>query len=352
MGFPNLLNILKHSSRGYHKLDEVHLSTNFIAIDAESLLYSTVGNVENFYKNIFFYVATFYLKSVNKTDIFVLVTLDNGAPGLKKFTQTKRRNGMSKENIQEIVNFKKNVIDKKNDLDFLKSLADNFLMENGNIRLLFDFKENVGEAEHKLFLYLKSFLSNNIEIHDPIFISVDNDVFHLALMFCHDLGTKLYVYNSTYVEYILDPFEMNLHDQQLKFKLFLLGNDYLPKLISGTPDQLLELTQVNATPQEVLLNLRERKKIRYIQVSEDPEIIELYRKFLKWTIYYYRHNKEPNNVWVDERDLNEWRRHEDKTFRDTIASKWNGIVPPLEYFNFKNVITGNVKILDISKTLK
>lgn len=320
MGIKNLLGLLD-VSYGDAVDDWTNIMTlpiDCIGVDANCLVYKAIDkpkDVSYFYREVFNAISFVLLRDsirCTNNEIVVYVSLDNGSPLLKTVTQAKRRQNRDRDQQAKVIDLIKRIKSSQLTSTELEELCLRcaFNLLDFKIRFVFDFDTTKGEGEQKIFKFVKSRSFKNC-----LLISIDNDTFHIGLMNA-EYFENFFFYNPTYKQKLIDVVQCSRIDPNLKYKLFALGNDYMPPLLSGTKDQFELIKQYSNFP-DVISGAIGKKMIKKKQSTIEFQF-QVFLDLLYWNIYYYRTNSELRDF--DSKDI--LKLLSGSKCRDSILNQW------------------------------
>ena len=250
-------------------------------------------------------------------EIVVVCSFDGAGVPMKWPTQRKRRfqTSLSGKNLYRASLFGNNVLSAQIRDDLVRSLKtgrfhDRFFSNRRNllpkyIRYVVSGCDVEGEGEHKLF-----HIAESLGLKYPVFVSVDNDAFVLALARidryeCVQLFNKRELHNLT-------DFAREAPADALVYVSLLFGNDFLPPVVALTNANCLDA-------RESLSKMREEMQEEKVDRCRIPT---MYRLFLARMVDSMRYEKEPTRSPAD---------------LDTVAVRfWTTCLWILDYYTLRD----------------
>lgn len=240
--------------------------------------------------------------------IKIIISFDGESIPMKFPTQKQRRNvTVEGKNVYKIVLFGHNKISDnvyKFIIDILENYTKKFFPTHIKIPSKLEFyimgSNTKGEGEHKLF-----FLGYYLNCRKPVIVSVDNDVFIIALsQFSKFDSIQIYKSKTDFLN--VNRFVSNslLYDKQYCiFASLLFGNDFIPPIIHLTENNcpliheaLKEIydCEMPTVFYSVLSKLKAASKIKFKKISQINESIILeFWKNCFWVLDYYKKYEFP-----------------------------------------------------------
>ena len=326
MGISNFTLLLR--SAGCKPTREI-LYFDSILIDIQSVIHAKLGfsskySRRDIVQDVCFNVVRWVRESVfnaminqiHNPNITIVICFDGSGVPMKWPIQAERRkhnhSNPSEKDLLKKSLFEHNHISYEVYLWLEREIEQNFSLWNvpedrfDSIRFILSSSEMDGEGEHKMFR-----IAHLYSLEEPLVLSVDNDVFILALM--REYKQIQIGKDCLSIYHLSDLFSYR------KFKIliaisFLFGNDFFPEIIGitqGNVDRIyniiydMEVTDVSNIPL-VMHEFLERiqKNIRYTKIHDYEDVLFLeFWKNVFWMIDYYTLNVEfkqkykQNQLW-------------------------------------------------------
>lgn len=292
-----------------------------VLIDIQSYLYKglqyTLKSVESdIIEDVCFYVMqslydlfeTIFSYNCFQESIKIIISFDGESIPMKFPTQKQRRNvSVEGRNVYKIVLFGHNTISDNVYnfiVDILENYTEKFFPKHLKIPSKLEFNimgsNTKGEGEHKLF-----FLGSYLNCRKPVIVSVDNDVFIIALsQFSKFDSIQIYKSKKDFLNVNRVVSNILSYDKQYCiFASLLFGNDFIPPIIHLTENNCplihealkenhhCEMPTVFYT---ILNKLKTASKIKFKKMSQINESIILeFWKNCFWVLDYYKKYKFP-----------------------------------------------------------
>jgi hypothetical protein len=198
-------------------------------------------------------------------------------------------------------------------------LTDTYMIDfPANVDFVLSGSEVSGEGEHKLF-----HLAKHCRCRNPLVVSVDNDVFVIALVRRRQFETIQVAKGITRHELknVYDLTDVGVSGHVFASACFLFGNDFVPDVVTIEPANVSTLVSVlrvlnpSHTLPEVVYVMVQRlaagKKIKFSEVDyfEDTLMVEFWKNCL-WVLDYYSTLNFPQkymtNAFYDKFDRNQF----------------------------------------------
>ena len=303
--FKMFLNTLGYTS---NKLEEY----DSIFIDAQSYLYraiqntfksnetqliediclSVIGDLSRVLENIFTNISF-------QDNLKIIIAFDGESIPMKFPTQKQRRNiNVEGKNLYRIVLFGHNTISDQVCL-FIRNIllkdCSRLLPNDIEISTRLEFiilgSDTKGEGEHKLF-----FMGSHLKCRKPVIVSIDNDVFIIALSQLSKFNS-IQIYKASNKILNINQFTSQCQKEYYIYASLLFGNDFIPPVVSLTESncpiihEALKTCTKLYTPhifRIILQKLTDERKIRYEMPPQIEETIVLeFWKNCFWVLDYY-----------------------------------------------------------------
>ena len=291
-------------------------SFDSILYDIQSLLHAAIqfsqsNNQEQLLRDIPHHVWHSFYKDLleilpyAKSSVTLIVSFDGDGVPMKWPTQQQRRTKTHTDTSTDIKSICKMVLFGNN---IISLAVQNYFREKLKKHLNtspFDKISHVylsgcnvpGEGEHKIF-----HMAEKLSLRQPIVISIDQDVFILALLRMQYYETlQIYRYKRFYP--ISDIYQKWFFPVRLEVCSFLFGNDFIPSLISITPTNASTIYRFLNTEEEdeqhpvvVLAHFIQKMKphLRYKQVTHiDTLLVDCFWVTFFWLKDYYTKSHFP-----------------------------------------------------------
>lgn len=236
MGIPNLsrlIQIVKPPTTEPDYFDS-------ILIDAQSFIYIAIDNtleseeskiIQDICHSVWLQIENLLNTLLISSDpITIILSFDGEGVPMKWPTQKQRRNTKETEDIKtfyKFVLFGANTITLQIENFILNCFKKYIVFCKKNIKVIVCGCQVFGEGEHKIF-----HIAEKKNCRNPIIVSVDHDVFILALLRIHKYDSlQIYRYKTFYN---IAHLSKSLHSTFIPVSI-LFGNDFVPPIISITP---------------------------------------------------------------------------------------------------------------------